>query len=250
LQPFIKRFLVVEFPGGLRDSHLPDAGLVGVFPFKGECLVNGAMRTSRAAITGLWDTLRTHEHSRGNGIVLTLFTAAGAAAFVRAPLDEFFNATVEMDGVLDEPAELSRLQEQLAAAANHARRIRIVEAFLLAHLRRSSRAGGGAPDPLVSAAVSLIENTRATMRVEELTRRVGLSQSALERRFRRIVGASPRQFASIVRLQHVARLRAAGNDFTSIAHAAGYCDQPHFNKDFKRFTGLAPEVFFGRGGIS
>jgi AraC-like DNA-binding protein len=212
--------------------------------------VNGRTRASRPAITGLGDTLRTHEHSRGNGIVLALFTAAGAAAFVRDPLDEFFNATVDMDDVIDEPTELSRLHEQLAAAANHARRIRIVEAFLLAHVRGSSRDGTGATDPLVSTAVSLIENTRATMRVEELTRRIGLSQSALERRFRRIVGASPRKFASIVRLQHVARLRTAGNDFTSIAHAAGYCDQPHFNKDFKRFTGFAPEVFFGRTGIS
>ena len=73
---------------------------------------------------------------------------------------------------------------------------------------------------------------------------MGLSQSALERRFRREVGASPKKFAALVRLRHVVRLRRAGVSLTDIAHAAGYADQPHFIKDFKRFTGQAPESFF------
>jgi AraC-like DNA-binding protein len=73
---------------------------------------------------------------------------------------------------------------------------------------------------------------------------MGLSQSALERRFRREVGASPKKCAALVRLRHVVRLRRAGVSLTDIAHAAGYADQPHFIKDFKRFTGQAPESFF------
>lgn len=109
-----------------------------------------------------------------------------------------------------------------------------------------AQAGEARPDPLVAAAVALIERTEARMRIEELARRIGLSQSALERRFRRFVGASPRRFASLVRLQNVLRLHEAGADLTTIAHAAGYSDQPHFIKDFKRFTGLSPGSFFAR----
>jgi AraC-like DNA-binding protein len=45
-------------------------------------------------------------------------------------------------------------------------------------------------------------------------------------------------------MRNVVRLHEAGADLTTIAHAAGYCDQPHFIKDFKRFTGLAPGSFF------
>jgi transcriptional regulator GlxA family with amidase domain len=81
-------------------------------------------------------------------------------------------------------------------------------------------------------------------RIEQLVRYIGLSQSALERRFRRIVGASPKKFASLVRVKTIQRLHAAGVDFTSIAHAAGYFDQSHFIHDFKRMTGLAPESYF------
>jgi AraC-like DNA-binding protein len=55
---------------------------------------------------------------------------------------------------------------------------------------------------------------------------------------------SPKKFASLVRLRHAVRLRAAGVDLTTVAHMAGYFDQSHFIKDFRRATGSSPEAFF------
>lgn len=240
LRPFVKRFLVVESTAARRDTHLPDTGFVAAFCFRGECRLNEGVQAPRAAINGLWDTVRTHDHSRGHAVVIVTFTPTGAAALLRQPLEELGNATADLDAVLGRRAGLDRLHDRLAGAASHAQRIRLVEDFLLA------QAGDARPDPLVAAAVAMIERAQATMRIEELTRQIGLSQSALERRFRRLVGASPRRFASLVRLQNVVRLRKAGADLTTIAHAAGYSDQSHFNKDFKRFTGIAPGSFFAR----
>ena len=237
LRLVVKRFLVVESTVAHGDSHLPDTGLVAAFQVRGNCVLNEGTNAPGSALTGLWDALRAHHHSRDHMVVIAAFTAAGAAAFVRQPLDEFRNATVAMEGVLGRPSELNRIHEQLAEAGHDAR-VRIVERFLLAHIGRAW------PDPLVSAAVSWIEKAEPMARIENLVRYIGLSQSALERRFRRFVGTSPRRFASIVRLQHVLRLRATGADFTSVAYDAGYCDQSHFIKDFKRFTGSAPESFF------
>src|SRR5215510_2750197 len=240
LRPFVKRFLIVEFPSAHKDSHLPDTGLVAAFRYKGDLTLGGGIKAPRAAITGLWDARRSHDHGRDSAVVLAAFTATGAAAFLRHPLDELFNTTVDMDGFLVASTDLNRLHEQLAEARQHSRRIHLVEDFLMA------RAPDIRPDPIVRAAVSWIEEARAMARIEELARRVGLSQSALERRFRRVVGASPKKFASIVRLRHVLHLHSKGANFTSIAHAAGYYDQSHFIKDFKRFTGLAPETYFQR----
>lgn len=240
LRPFVKRFLVVESTTAHRDVHLPDTGLVAAFCFRGDCRLSGEAEAPRAAITGLWDTVRTHTHSRDHAAVIAAFTPTGAAALLRQSLEEFGNATADLEAVLGRRAGLDRLHEQLAGTADPTQRIRRVEDLLL------SQVGDARPDPLVTAAVAMIERTQARMRIEELTRRIGLSQSALERRFRRVVGASPRRFASLVRLQTVVRLREAGADWTTIAHAAGYSDQPHFIKDFKRFTGVAPGSFFAR----
>jgi AraC-like DNA-binding protein len=70
-----------------------------------------------------------------------------------------------------------------------------------------------------------------------------MSQSALERRFRAVVGATPKGLSRLARLQHVCRLWNAGKNLTEIAFEAGYSDQPHMVHDFRLFTGTSPEKF-------
>jgi AraC-like DNA-binding protein len=240
LRPFVKRILVIESTVAHRDVHLPDTGFVAAFRFRGECRLEDGSQAPRAAVTGLWDTVRGHAHSPDHAVAIASFTTLGAAAWLRQPLEDFANATTDLDAALGGAPVWNRLHDRLAGAASHEERIRLVEDRLLA------QTGEARPDPLVSAAVEWIERAQAKVRIEELARRIGLSQSALERRFRRLVGASPRRFASLVRLRNVVRLRESGADLTTIAHAAGYSDQPHFIKDFKRFTGQAPGAFFAQ----
>lgn len=240
LRSFVKRFLVVEFPAATEDTHLPGTGLVAAFPFRGSCRLDDGSTVQRSAITGLYEHLRHHVHSPGNTIVLAQFTPAGASAFFRQPLDELANTTVRLDELFEDHASTAFLEEQLADMPNHLRRVQHVEELLLA------RATCAQPDPLVTAAVHWIENALPDARITDLVRHIGLSQSALERRFRRQVGTTPKKFAALVRLQRVLRLRAASNDLTAIAHTAGYHDQPHFTHDFKRITGLAPGEYFAR----
>jgi AraC-like DNA-binding protein len=238
LRPLIKRFLIVEYSSLHRDAHLPDISPVAAFSFRGGCRIDGSQWAPRAAFTGLRETLRTHEHCHGHAVLLATFTPTGASAFLRPPLEEFAGTTTDLSGTLDRSAELERLHEQLAGAQDNRRRIKLLEAFLV------SRIPVSAPDPLVAAAVAWLEQNTGSKRIDELTRYIGLSQSALERRFRRIVGISPKKFASVVRLRRAMRLRASGADLTAVAHDAGYFDQAHFIHDFRRATGSAPEAFF------
>jgi AraC-like DNA-binding protein len=243
LRPFVKRFVVVEFPFERKLKLLPDTNLVAEFGFKGKQAFDGATNLPRGVISGLWDVARTRTYAGGSAILMVLFTEAGAAAFLPEPLEGLFNKTTALDNLLSCPAEISLIDEQLSAAKNHAQRVQIVEKFLLMRVQNNGA------DPFVSTAVARIEESQASIRMEELARRVGLSQSALERRFRRNVGASPKQFASILRLKNSIHLRARGHDFTSIAYSAGYSDQSHFTNEFKRVTGIAPSVFFQQSTI-
>lgn len=238
LRPFVRRFLIVESAAAHQDAHLPDTGMVAAFRFQGDCQLEGSRQAPRAAITGLWDTVRTHMHSQDYGVVIVTFTATGAAALLRQPVHELANRTVALDSVLGARVGLDCLYDQIVMAENHSQRIRLVENFLLTQVSDSQ------VDRDIAAAVALIERTQTLVRVEELAQQIGLSQSALERRFRRRVGVSPRQFTSLVRLHHVLRLHTTGIDLTTLAHTAGYYDQSHFIKDFKRFTGFAPGSFF------
>src|SRR4051794_19956449 len=160
LRPFVRRLLVVEATGAHRDVHLPDTGVVAAFRFRGDCLLYGERASApRAAVTGLWDTARAHEHSADHAAVIVSFTAAGAAAWLRRPADELANATVDLGALVGRAAAWDGIVEQLAAAPDHARRLRLVEDLLLA------RAGDAPGDPLVGAAVGFIERTQGIVRI-------------------------------------------------------------------------------------
>lgn len=238
LRPFVRRFMVVEFASAHDDTHLPDTGAVAAFSFRGRCLLDAGEPVPLSALTGLRDTLRAHRHDAGHSVLLASFSPVGAAAFLRPSLAEFAGTTTDLSGVLGREDELRALHERLALALDHPQRVRLLEAFLLARLRQP------APDPLMTAAVAWLERQPALRRIDALTRHIGLSQSALERRFKRVVGVSPKKFASMLRLQRAVRLHTAGADLAELALAAGYYDQAHFNHDFRRATGRAPTAFF------
>jgi AraC-like DNA-binding protein len=243
LRRFVKSFVIVEFPFDRKIILLPNTSFVAVFRFRGESVFDGRIKLPRAAISGLRDTVVTRCFIGGTAILLVMFTEIGASAFLRYPLDMFFNTTTPIEKVFDLSPQLNVLDEQIAEAKDHAQRIQIVELFLLEHLLKTKL------DPVASIAVARIEEEGATARIEEVARRMGLSQSALERRFRRNVGTSPKRFSSILRLKDAIRLGARGQDFTSISHSAGYSDQSHFINDFKRATGFAPSAFFQQSAI-
>jgi AraC-like DNA-binding protein len=238
LERFVKRIFVVESPSERRHTVLPDTGFVLAFRFHGDCTLDGFVRLPRAVITGMRDTARNFTHDRGSEMILAALTETGAAAFLREPASDFFNSTIALDAVWDPATALNVTVEQLAEAKNHAHRAKIFETYLGSCIRNLE------PDPNVSAAVAAIKGSGANVRIEKLARQVGLSQSALERRFRRTVGTSPKTFASIVRFRNALRLQAAGMDLTTVAYTAGYYDQSHFINDFKQVTGLAPQRFF------
>lgn len=237
LRPFVQEFFVTESQLEWTRVLLPDTVLVAGFRLNGTSTKNGTEAMPAAIIAGLQHTARTLTHSAGTCNVLVKFTEAGAAAFLREPIDLLFNATTSMDWLIRR-SELDSITEQLSEAKQHADRIHLLERFLLGRLRND------APDHLTAAAAARIKEAAGCLRIKDLAHEIGLSQSALERRFRKSIGTSPRKFASIVRLRHVIQHRAQGGNLTEIAHRVGYSDQSHFIKDFKRFTGLAPGAFF------
>lgn len=242
LRPFVRRLMVVEHSSQCDDLHLPGTGAVAAFNVRGECILDGKSRVPSAGFTGLWDGPRRHEHRDGNTVVLVHFTPVGAACLVTEPLEEFANGTASLRSLAGESGDIERVEEQLNEAPNHARRVALLEAFLLARAARSE------PDPLVAAAVEWIECAPLETRIAALTKHIGLSQSALERRFRRAVGVTPRKFASLVRLQRVLRLHEPGMRLTRLAASAGYFDQSHFIHEFRRFSGVTPSAYFSTAG--
>jgi AraC family transcriptional regulator len=78
----------------------------------------------------------------------------------------------------------------------------------------------------------------------EIAGAAGVHPVHLARVFRQVYHCSPGEYVRELRLQFAMRkLCATDAPLLEIALAAGYCDQSHFSKSFKRHTGMSPARF-------
>lgn len=197
----------------------------------------GATRMPDASFAALRATARRMRTSRGGGVILAAFREGGAAPFFALPLHELFGATVPLD-VLVPRADVERTADRIHAAPDARSRAALFEEFLLARLN------GRQSDPVVAAAARAIRAEPAAIRVRDLARRLGLSAERLEKRFRRVVGASPKRLASILRVRRAVESYRPGTTLTRLAAEAGYFDQSHFIRELRAVTGEPPGRFF------
>ena len=240
LKPFVRSFVISEVEQEGSYTVLPDTGLVIGFQYKGRLNKvenNKSESLAISGITGLADHSRTFHNSNNIGTVLVFFKEAGASQFFRQPLHELFRESVSLDNFMLR-SELLSLEEELAEAKSDDERISAVERFLIARMKNT------APDKLVLAALALIHKSKGKIRISELMDQLHISQSPLEKRFREVVGTSPKKFASIVRMKYVVNRYNPKSSLTELGYEAGFYDQAHFIKEFKSFTGEAPERFF------
>jgi AraC-like DNA-binding protein len=242
LSPFVCEIMLVDVESESIRLRLPEPGLVLGIRHQGRAdLVESAATTllPDATLTGISNIARKMRTSAGGKIALVRFHPGGAARFFAEPLHEIYGSTVAL-GDLVRQSEVERVRSQLVEAKTDVQRASALERFLLARLR-------GPADPIVDAAVRAIRDTDGAVRIDALAGRLSISVDALEKRFRRAVGASPKQLASLLRLRGAVDGYKPGMRLAALAAEAGYFDQSHFNRELRAATGQSPKVFFESG---
>lgn len=103
--------------------------------------------------------------------------------------------------------------------------------------------GLAAADPLVRRAVDTIVSARGSLSVMGLAGRVGLSPRQLQRRFRRAVGLTAKEYSRVRRMRSALEaFLCGGTEASAIAYRLGYADQSHLITELGRLTGLTPSV--------
>lgn len=74
----------------------------------------------------------------------------------------------------------------------------------------------------------------------ELVGLTGLDRAYLIRSFRRAVGMPPHEYLTQVRVRHAGRALTQGEPIAEVAALAGFADQSHLSRHFKRITGTTP----------
>jgi AraC-like DNA-binding protein len=240
LSPFIKEYTLIESEQDFSNTILPNVGIVLSFRYQGDIMVMENDQTSMlpaVVLSGLRKSARQVTYHKGASNLLVTFKEGGITAFSQVRANELFGLSVDAAHVFPTQS-LLELLEKLALASGHALRIQQLEAFLLKHLKETQ------PDLVISHVLEQIKASQGLTRIKDLAQSVYLSQDAFEKRFRARIGSTPRQFASIIRLQQLIRQYPHASSLTEASYEAGYFDQSHFIKDFRIFTGQTPSQFF------
>jgi AraC family transcriptional regulator len=122
--------------------------------------------------------------------------------------------------------------------------------LLAAASRESSRPSDRTPAWLVRAEDVLRARTHDCVRLSELAEELGVPAVRLARAFRRHRGVSVGEYGRRVRIEWAASEIVRGErSLAEIAAEAGFADQSHFTRLFKRYEGVTPgqyRAFKGR----
>jgi AraC-like DNA-binding protein len=185
------------------------------------------------------------------GVMGVRFWPAAAHVLLRLPMTETTDQRLNMADVLG--ASTNALIDEIFCAPNHRERLSVMERFLIARLFNNQHHGVKkmrVRHAALAHCVARLYHSGGEISVDRLANMANLSSRQLERHFLSDVGISPRLLASIFRFRRVfdfmsepsPSLEAAR--WTDAALAAGYFDQAHMIRDFKRFAGQTPLTFY------
>lgn len=240
LKPYIKSYKIIESRLGTTNRVLPNTSFAISFRLKGQISYlndNHKIPLGFATFSGLQKSARLINYDTDTSAIILIFKEAGLSAFFKQPLYELFGQSISLDNFFS-ASEILIVREKLFNCKNNLERIAILEGFLLSKLTHFST------DKLISTALSKIKAENGNVRIKELAKELFISQDAFEKRFRKMIGASPKQFSHIVKMNAAISKNKSVPLFLDLAFENGYYDQPHFNKDFKKFTGQTPTDFF------
>jgi AraC-like DNA-binding protein len=207
-------------PVRVEDAACPDRAVTGA------SLLTAARATALVA-----------EHSGRVRCVTVLLTPQAAYRAFGTPMIDWSELVVHPARLLG-GSVVSGLVERLEECPDWASRFALLDQELAARMLI-----GPPISPEVDWAHGELRRAHGRVRVSSLAAAVGWSSRQLERRFRQQIGPSPKGVAQILRLQRVLGLQEGGLPWTEAALAAGFADQPHFDRTFKRMAGCTPSHF-------
>ncbi|WP_156254480.1 helix-turn-helix domain-containing protein [Sandarakinorhabdus oryzae] len=80
-------------------------------------------------------------------------------------------------------------------------------------------------------------------RLEQLEHETGCDRWQLSRDFRALLGTSPYRYLQYRRVDLAKRLLREGATLVDAAHGAGFADQSHFGRTFRKAVGLTPKAW-------
>jgi AraC-like DNA-binding protein len=200
----------------------------------------GTVPTPAACVTGIFSrSAVVQAPPRPCRVLGVRLRPEGAWALLAHPLCQLAELTADLGDLLG--AAGGELAERCHDASSGIERVRRAVAWLGVRL---GRAGARRVDPAVHWVARRIADSGGSRPIAALRAETGLTDARLIALFREQVGVTPKRLARIHRFDRaLGLLSREDGSLASVAHRAGYFDQPHMNAEFREMAGLTPREF-------
>lgn len=227
-----------------RETLLPNGALevmVNLGPPHQLHRPGGVETWERSWLSGLHEHSLIIESAHGTHLVSARLHPIGAAALLGPCAPASANAVVDLEALFG--PDTAVLRASLLAAPGPPARFELLERFLLGRREK------GEPAPhFVREAVARIDQAHGRVPVSRLHQELGVSRKHLAVAFRRHLGVPAKAYARVRRfVWTLDQLRQTSEpDWSRLAGEAGYSDQSHLVRDFRRIGAASPTEYLRR----
>lgn len=247
LLPYIKHYLFLESEGhSIKKLRLFSDGNTGmVFCFK-DSLISGVQDINSLSylpnsfiygqISEFKDLYLVNEAS----LIIVVFQPDGINRLLGISANEVRDkiiSTEEMFGL-----EGLMLHEKLFNQLNLEDKLDLLNTFFLKLTPKHSLSN----QILIQASLNFIVKNKGTITIKQLVKHTGYTERHIERAFSESIGINPKKFGNIVKLHSFLKLlkdKSVQNNITAFCYEAGYSDQSHLIKEFRKYTGITPTQY-------
>lgn len=177
-------------------------------------------------------------------LIIIVFQPNGIHQLLGIPAHEFQDAIIPVEDVFDQ--KMDTLQEKLSEQNNQGRVALLNQFFntLIASKPNSNQF-------IIDHSLDFIIANKGDFTLKQLVDYTGYTERHLERKFKECIGLNPKKFGNVIRLHHFLKLlknKSTDRNLTSICYDAGFSDQSHLIKEFKKHTGITPKEYIVSSG--
>ncbi len=252
LSPYIKHYLFLDNKDAdIQKFRLFSDGNTGlVFSFKSKLIsgidnyeVNNFLPNSflYGQLNGFKDIYSNTEIA----LIIVVFHPNGIHQLLGIPANEFLDSILSIDAVFGKNGLL--LQEKLSEQNNNQTRVGLLNHFFWNLISKKSQSN----QLLINSSLEFIISNKGHFSISQLVKYTGYTERHLERKFKESIGLNPKKFGNIIKLHHFLKLlkhKSEDLNLTTICYDAGFSDQSHLIKEFRKHTGITPTDYLYNTG--
>jgi AraC-like DNA-binding protein len=244
LLPYIKHYLFIESEGHcIKKFRLFSDGNTGmVFCFKNR-LISGLPANNKLPYSFIYGQISEYKDlflADEASLVIVVFQPFGISRLLGVSANEVKDKIVDTSEIFG--AQGLELYEHLSGQTSLEENLRLLNTFFLKRIPRHDFSN----QLLIDASIDFILINKGVNSIGQLTKHTGYTERHIERVFCESIGLTPKKFGNIVKLHRFLKLlnnNPAQNSMTAFCYEAGYADQSHLIKQFRKYTGLTPTQY-------